>query len=129
MKKFTVIALLFFTFIETKSFSQDSIRLVNPLSPAEYPDGQKVMFQFINNNLKIIKLDERCPNERIFVNFCVNIDGSLSEIKIVEDVCLTYDAEVKRVFSIMKKWKPAVEIGINKVVKSYYIIPVRLKFD
>jgi periplasmic protein TonB len=133
MKKKTLIAINLIAFlscfITSKSYSQDSIRLVNFERPAEYPEGQKALFDFIQSNLKIVKKGENCKNGNVYVNFCVNSDGSLSEIKIQKGLCPAYDAEVKRVFSIMKKWQPAIDLTTKKTVKSYYTIPVRINIE
>jgi hypothetical protein len=133
MKKKTLISIYLFAFlscfITSKSFSQDSIRLANFERTAQYPDGQKALFDFIQSNLKIVKRVENCKNGNVYVNFCVNIDGSLSEIKIQKSLCPAYDAEVNRVFSIMKKWRPAIDLSTKKTVKSYYTIPVRINIE
>ncbi|MBK8927516.1 MAG: energy transducer TonB [Crocinitomicaceae bacterium] len=44
--------------------------------------------------------------EIVFVQFVVNTDGTLTEIKIVKGVSPLLDAEAKRVVSIMPPWNP-----------------------
>jgi hypothetical protein len=111
-------------------FSQDSIRLVHFERSAEYPDGQKAMFTFIANNLKVTKsIDGNCKEGTVYVNFCVMSDGRLSEIKIQKGLCADYNTAVKRVVSIMPRWEPAIEYGTKKRVKSYFTLPIRVHFD
>jgi periplasmic protein TonB len=119
----------FSCFITSKSFSQDSIRLVKFEHPAEYPDGSGAMYRFFQSNIKYTKSVENCKNGAVYVNFCVENDGRLTEIQIQKGLCNAYNAEAKRLVSIMKKWKPATELGTKNSVKNYQTVLIGFKFD
>ena len=127
----TLFLLAFALQITTLLHSQntDSIRVV-PLRERgpEYPDGQAAMHQFIAKNLRYSKNDT-CVRGHVFVNFCIETDGSISRILVQKGLCKTYDAEAMRVISIMPKWKPALEYGTKKPVKSYFTVSCRFKWD
>ena len=127
----TLFPLLFTLQITTLLHSQtaDSLRVV-PLRArgSEYPEGQAAMYQFITKNLRYSKNDT-CVQGNVYVNFCVETDGSITRVLVQKGLCKTYNAEAIRVISIMPKWKPALEYGTKKPVKSYFTIPCRFRWN
>jgi TonB family protein len=64
----------------------------------------------------------------ILVQFLVNEDGSLDQVKQVEGSKVAHPAlltEAIRVVKAMPKWKPAVKDG--KVVKTTFTLPIKFK--
>lgn len=61
---------------------------------------------------------------RVVLNFMVEADGSLSNIKVVKSVSPLLDAEAIRVLSKSPKWKPAIQRG--KAVRLSYTMPITL---
>ena len=96
---------------------------------AEYPDGQAAMYSFIRNNLKFPNPKEMCMEGNVYLNFCIEADGSITNIKVLKGLCADCDKEAIRVISIMPKWKPALEYDTNKPVKSYYTMPCRFRLE
>lgn len=85
----------------------------------EYPGGMKELMKFLSSTIKYPANAEKNKIEgRVIVEFVVNKDGSLSDIKVVRGVDPELDAEALRVINAMPKWKP----GMNKGE------PVRVKF-
>lgn len=64
---------------------------------------------------------------RVFAQFVVEKNGSISNIQIMRGVTPSLDAEVIRVFKKMPKWKPAKVKG--KAVRSYVRIPVNFELS
>ncbi|NJN34050.1 MAG: hypothetical protein HC817_07160 [Saprospiraceae bacterium] len=88
----------------------------------EYASGQAEMYKFIKDNLRY-PTDGSCVVGNVYVNFCVEADGSITNIKVLKGLCKSCDAEAIRVISIMPKWLPSLEYGTKKPVKGYVTIP------
>lgn len=114
--------------VNEKILSQkNDIYVLSPKTskPAEYPEGQAAMYNFIQKNLKYPKADTAHLKGTVYLNFCIETDGSITNITIVKGFHPHYDEEAKRVISILSKWTPALEFGTNKPVRSYYTLPCR----
>lgn len=82
--------------------------------------------KFIAQNIRYPKEDiENQTEGRVFTQFVVNEDGSLSDIHIVRSVSPTIDAEAIRMVQAMPKWKPGKHNG--QPVKTYYNLPLSFK--
>jgi protein TonB len=64
---------------------------------------------------------------RVAVNFVVNEDGSISDVKVVRGIGGGCDEEAKRVVSMMPKWKPGKQNG--KPVKCYFTQPISFRLE
>lgn len=62
---------------------------------------------------------------KVLVQFVVERDGSVSNIKVVRSVDPTLDKEAIRVISQMPKWKPGKQRG--KAVRVSYTLPIAFK--
>lgn len=86
---------------------------------AMYPDGKEGLNQHIVNNLNYPKKaqDEKIEGV-VVVQYTVDIDGSITDIKVIQSVDDLLDKEAIRVIKKMEKWEPAYQRG--KPVKSIY---------
>ncbi|NCX95570.1 MAG: energy transducer TonB, partial [Chitinophagia bacterium] len=64
---------------------------------------------------------------RVIINFVVNEDGSISDVKVVRGIGGGCDEEAKRVVSMMPHWKPGKQNG--KPVKCYFTQPISFKLE
>ena len=62
---------------------------------------------------------------RVVVNFIVEKDGSISEVKIVRSIDPALDREAVRVVKDMPKWKPGLRYG--NPVRVLYTLPITFK--
>ena len=62
---------------------------------------------------------------KVFVQFVVEKDGSVSNIRVVRGVDASLDKEAVRVISEMPKWKPGKQRG--KAVRVSYTLPIAFK--
>lgn len=84
--------------------------------------------KFIAQNIRYPKEDIKNQVEgRVFTQFIVNEDGSLSDVHVIRGVSATIDAEAIRLVQSMPKWKPGKQNG--KAVKTYYNLPLTFKLD
>jgi TonB family protein len=89
-----------------------------------YPGGIEFLFQFIGNNIKYRDVnDYPDPKQRrVLIQFIVEPDGALSNIKAVRGTNDSLNREAVRVISLSPKWEPGYKDG--KAVRVYYVVPV-----
>ncbi len=91
----------------------------------EFPGGQEAMEKYIKDNIQIGETVSKWQADawgRIFVNFIVEPDGSLTNVKVLQGICEPYDEEAVRVVKSMPNWKPGMQSG--KPVRVSYTIPI-----
>jgi len=91
--------------------------------PAQYPGGNEALLKFIHENIKYPR--EAIKNKisgTVYVQFVVEKDGSISDIKVVRWIGGICDEEAVRVITKMPNWIPAKQKGIP--VRSFYVIPI-----
>lgn len=107
-------------------YAKDGAEL--PYLPArqapQFPHGEKAMLRYLVKNIKYPKsLIGSNILGTVKVSFVVKEDGSLSDIRIIENVHFDMDSEVIRVIASMPKWEPGKQEG--KPVEVRYTLPVR----
>lgn len=90
----------------------------------EYIGGEQVLMRFLADNL--IYPEEAKKNKvngKVFVEFTVDRDGSISDIKIIRGIGSGCDEEVMRVIALTSgMWKPGQQGGIK--VRTQMVLPV-----
>ena len=90
---------------------------------AEFPKGDQALRSFLFNNLNYPKKAvKKGIQGTVIVEFVVEKDGTISNIRVKRSVSRELDAEAVRVVSIMPKWKPATLKG--EIVRSLYRLPI-----
>lgn len=93
----------------------------------DYPN--KNLTKFIFDNMRYpAEAREQGIEGMVFAKFVIEKDGSISDIDIKEGAlgggC---EEEVKRIISLMPKWKPGTTGG--KPVRSIHFLPIKFKLD
>jgi len=95
---------------------------------AEFPGGQRAMHQFIADNVEYPKSSRKKKEEgTVFVQFIIEGDGSLFDIKVIRGVSEALDNEAIRVVKLMPKWSPGESHG--KVVRVKYTLPLNFRLE
>ena len=95
---------------------------------AKFPGGEEAMMKFISDNIKCPEIDRELGNHgRVYVQFVVEKDGSLSNLKIMRGVSETIDREAKRVIRLMPKWTPGEIRG--KAVRCKSLLPIKFTLE
>jgi hypothetical protein len=85
--------------------------------------GDNAMNRFLSRNFKYPK--ENIAVSEIICSFIVEIDGSISDIKVVNEVPEFYSKEALRVLDKFDEpWYPAVKN--NTQVRCQYILPIKI---
>ncbi len=89
----------------------------------EFPGGEEKLGEYLANNIVYPKQARQINSEgRVIVDFVVNEDGSVSDVKVKRDVAGGCGAEAVRVIKSMPKWRAGKQNG--KAVKVNYTLPV-----
>jgi protein TonB len=89
----------------------------------EYPGGEAAFAKFLQNHIRYPNLaKENGVQGRVFVQFVVERDGSLTDLQIVRNPGSGLGEEAVRVLKISPHWKPGSQNG--KLVRVQYTVPV-----
>lgn len=92
----------------------------------EFPGGDEGMMKFLTENVKYPKeAIDNGTGGKVLVEFIVECDGSLSDVKVQKSVAPALDNEAVRVVKAMPKWKPGTNGG--KTVRVKHTLPVTFK--
>ena len=95
---------------------------------AEFPGGEEALFKWLSENIKYPSIaKEQEIQGRVMLQFVVNRDGSIVDIKILKSPDKSLSKEAERVVKMMPKWKPAKQ-G-NKTVRSNFRLPVNFRLN
>lgn len=91
-----------------------------------FPGGQEAWLKYVAKELKYPK--EAVENQIqgvVFVTFVVEVDGAISDVKVLRGIRYGCDEEAIRVVKGMPKWTPGKHNG--KEVRVQYNLPIRFK--
>ncbi|MBP5797175.1 MAG: energy transducer TonB [Bacteroidales bacterium] len=94
----------------------------------EYPGGLNKLTDYLSKNIKYPQMARESGIQgRVFVNFVVEPDGSVSNVNVMRSLGGGCDEEAVRVVKAMPKWKPGRQRG--KAVRVSYILPIVFKLQ
>jgi len=133
-----VFVMLLFVF-STETIAQSSINSKNQkvhkviydttsVKEPQFPGGIEKFYKFIGQNFKIpAEFDKLKIDGKIFMEFMIEKDGSLSEFKVVKDLGYGLGDEAIRVLKLSPKWIPASENG--EAVRVMYTLPITIQSE
>lgn len=90
----------------------------------EYIGGMEAMYSFLKNELQYPEVARNNNIQgTVLLEFVVERDGSVSNVKPLVSLYPECDAEAIRVVKKMPKWKPGKQMG--KPVRCYFNLPIR----
>ncbi len=89
----------------------------------DFPGGMEKFYKFISNNYQTP--DEEGLKGKVYVQFVVEKDGSLTDIKILRDIGFGTGKEAERVLRKCPKWSPGEQNG--KKVRCTYQLPISIQ--
>ena len=109
------------TVVSQKDQKEEPFDVVEDM-PA-FPGGMEAMIQFISSNIQYpADAQKQKVDGRVLVNFVVEKDGSITEVKVVKPTFPSLDAEAIRVVKAMPKWKPGYQRG--QAVRVQFTMPI-----
>jgi periplasmic protein TonB len=103
---------------ETNTLAQTTEAPAGITKNAEYPGGNEKFTEFLKTKLMPVVELEPGQKLKVLVRFKVDVDGSISQVEVLESGGAMSDNEVIRVLKKMPKWSPAMQNGIK--VSSYF---------
>ena len=92
---------------------------------AEYPGGMPAFNKQFISRFRTPDIDSGVKRIQVIVQFIVEIDGSLTDIKVARDPGYGAGKEAVRVLNSMPKWKPAIQN--NRSVRSQFTLPITIQ--
>lgn len=134
MKKVILLGLILVSFVGNSQNKDDNdivYIFINVDKIPEYSDGGlDGLRKHISKSFRQPKMDEDKNIDivgEIIAEFIVEIDGSVSNIKVNKDLGYGTGDEVVRILKRMKKWTPAIKE--NKYVRYKYIFPININIS
>lgn len=92
----------------------------------EFPGGDVGLSMYLAENVKFPENAKKDSlSRKVFVQFVINQEGDVENVKVVRGVDKAFDKEAIRVVESMPKWKPAKQFG--KPIKFTHTIGVAFK--
>lgn len=88
----------------------------------DFPGGMGKFYSYVG---RTYTAPEDCGSGRVFVTFVVEKDGSLTDIKVLREVCPGSGKEAIRVLKSCPKWNPGEQNG--KKVRVLYSLPITIQ--
>lgn len=131
----------FFTFTANAQSLPDSLPDLPKLEPpkpvariicmcdieAQFPGGNSALYKYINEHLDITGFSNEFDQTRAYVQFIVEIDGSLSGIHVVHGGTERFNRRIVQLMKEMPRWIPG-EHGCYGNVRTRAILPIEAKF-
>ena len=113
--------------IEEEEIVEAEIFKVVEVMP-EFPGGAAKMMEYIQKNMKYPMMARESDIQgRVFVNFVVEPDGSISNVTVMRGIGGGCDEEALRVVNSMPKWKPGKQRG--SAVRCSFTVPIIFKLQ
>ena len=112
---------------EKVNVSKDSIYNFSIVDKSPiYPGGLDLFYKFISDNFNPPKTID-FKGGKLIASVTINVDGSISDIKLLREIGFGTDEELKRVLSICDKWIPGeingIKVGVNFVFPITILAP------
>lgn len=110
--------------------AQASLNAIKPI-PFEIVESQPLFPGGINEFMKFVGKNFKAPEDENFsggilkVTFVIDTDGTIGDVKIINDLGYNTASEIKRVLSLSPKWFPGEQAG--KIVRVIYTLPVNIR--
>lgn len=76
----------------------------------QFPGGAVELMKWLTKNLRYPSTAQRQKTQgKVVVQFIINIDGAVSDLKVVKSLNADCDREALRVMRMMPRWKPGVK--------------------
>lgn len=90
--------------------------------------GMAAFYHFIGKEMQYPKEAKKKRLEgKVFIQFVINKDGTLADIKVIKGLGMGCDEEAIRLVSISPKWNPGTQRG--KPVRQRYTLPIIFKLN
>lgn len=108
--------------VQEKSIDDNSIYNIGGIDiKPKYPGGINAFYKIFFKNFMPPE-DEKFKGGKLFVAFVIDIDGSMTDMKVIRDIGFGAGEEAIRVLKLCEKWIPGEQNG--KKVRVSYVLPI-----
>ena len=94
----------------------------------EFPGGPQALMDYLKANVIFPKIAEEAGIQgKVVVSYVIDVDGSVTDVKVVQSVHPALDKEAMRVVKNMPKWIPGKQDG--KAVQVKYSLPINFYYQ
>ena len=94
----------------------------------EFPGGPQALMDYLKANVIFPKIaEEEGIQGKVVVSYVIDVDGSVTDVKVVQSVHPALDKEAMRVVRNMPKWIPGKHDG--KAVQVKYSLPINFYYQ
>ena len=109
--------------VDTTSASDTVYKDTLNLTTAKFIGGESAMFKYINRIINYPEYEREADiSGRVLIQFIIEKDGGISNVKCLKRVSRGIDIEAMRVIKLMPKWIPATYK--NKPVRMWFNMPI-----
>lgn len=91
-----------------------------------FPGGEQKLYEFLSKNITYPQMAKQANIQgKVFIQFVVEKDGSITNVKVMRGIGSGCDKEAERVIKKMPKWSPGWKDGLT--VRTRFNIPVFYK--
>lgn len=108
--------------VEQEEEVEEEVVIIPDVNP-EFPEGEAKLYEYLSENIKYPEMARSSEiTGKVYVQFVVEKDGSITNIQVKRDIGGGCGDEAKRVVKNMPKWKPG-KVG-GRSVRSQFILPI-----
>ena len=119
----SIIVVLFAGIAVTTAIEQDKVYRSVAQMP-RFPGGEAALMKYIDSHLQEPQTQEKITGN-VVLQFIVQSDGSIDEVKVVRSLHPDYDKEAVRVVKSLPKFTPGRQNG--QAVAVWYTVPVNFR--
>ncbi|MDR1951693.1 MAG: energy transducer TonB [Bacteroidales bacterium] len=110
-----------------RSDKEENIVFVIAETMPEFPGGDKAFRKYLQDNSRYIVLPKKrsYPRNTTYLNFTIEIDGSVSNVEIRNVAGNAFDAKAIRAIEVMPNWIPGKQRG--NPVRVRLSVPIKLQ--
>lgn len=109
--------------VEVKPPIEKTFSAIELTQDPEFPGGEDEMVAFLKKHLRYPnRAREDGVNGKVVIDFVIDKEGKISEIKVLRKAGYGFDDEATRVLGMMPNWRPGKING--QTVKAHYNIPI-----
>ena len=121
MKRLSLILILFVQIAVAFAAGQSQVYRSVEQMP-QFPGGEEALMKYLSSHAQMPQTEEKIDRRVAIMQFVVEADGSIGEVKVVRSVSPEFDAEAIRVIKSLPKFTPGRQNG--QPVAVWYTLPV-----
>jgi protein TonB len=91
-----------------------------------FPNGETGLMEYVAKNLRYLIPSHPLQIEnKVLVAFFIEVNGTISNIQVLESIDPVLDREAVRVVRMLPRWRPAMKNG--KAIRVKYILPISFR--